>query len=118
MHAKKFARVILLDESLYIYPFAKIAAKVPYVFHIWQTVKIWPEEEASSAEELFSSPITIPKKKERGFAKKKNRAKPKEKPGWTAGQTKLMMEHLAGIEPVYPAWEAGVLPLNYRCIGL
>lgn len=66
----------------------------------------------------FPPPITIPKKKGRGFAKKKNRVKPKEKPGWTAGQTKLMMEHLAGIEPVYPAWEAGVLPLNYRCIGL
>lgn len=28
----------------------------------------------------------------------------------------LIMEHLAGIEPVQPAWEASVLPLNYRCI--
>lgn len=25
------------------------------------------------------------------------------------------MEHLAGIEPVSLAWEAKVLPLNYRC---
>jgi hypothetical protein len=23
------------------------------------------------------------------------------------------MERVAGIEPVYPAWEVGVLPLNY-----
>lgn len=74
MHAKKFARVILINGNLYIYPFAKIAAKVPYVFQIWQIVKNLPEEEASSAEELFSTPITIPKKKGRGFAKKKNRA--------------------------------------------
>lgn len=77
MHAKKFARAILINGRLYIYPFAKIAAKVPYVFHIWQIVKIWPEEEASSAEELFSPPITITKKKERGFAKKKNLESPK-----------------------------------------
>ena len=27
----------------------------------------------------------------------------------------LIMEHLAGIEPVSLAWEAKVLPLNYRC---
>ena len=116
MHAKKFARVILIYGSLYIYPFSKIAAKVAYVFHIWQILKIWSEEEASSTEELFSPPITIPKKK--GDLQKKNLASPKEKPGRPAGQAKLMMEHLAGIEPVYPAWEAGVLPLNYRCIGL
>ena len=29
--------------------------------------------------------------------------------------TKIQMEHLAGIEPVSLAWEAKVLPLNYRC---
>ena len=53
MHAKKFARVSLIYGSLYIYPFAKIAAKVAYVFHIWQILKIWSEEEAFSTEELF-----------------------------------------------------------------
>ncbi len=27
------------------------------------------------------------------------------------------LEHLTGIEPAYLAWEASVLPLNYRCIA-
>ena len=27
------------------------------------------------------------------------------------------LEHLTGIEPAYQAWEASVLPLNYRCIA-
>ena len=27
----------------------------------------------------------------------------------------FFLEHLAGIEPVYSAWEADVLPLNYAC---
>lgn len=26
------------------------------------------------------------------------------------------MEHMTGIEPAYPAWEASVLPLNYMCV--
>lgn len=26
------------------------------------------------------------------------------------------LEHLAGIEPVWLAWEASALPLNYRCM--
>ena len=26
------------------------------------------------------------------------------------------MEQITGIEPVYPAWKAGILPLNYICI--
>ena len=26
-----------------------------------------------------------------------------------------VLEHLTGIEPAYLAWEASVLPLNYRC---
>ena len=26
------------------------------------------------------------------------------------------MEHLTGIGPAYSAWEADVLPLNYRCM--
>ena len=26
------------------------------------------------------------------------------------------MEQVAGIEPVQPAWEASVLPLNYTCV--
>lgn len=25
------------------------------------------------------------------------------------------MEQTTGIEPVFPAWEAGVLPINYIC---
>ncbi len=25
-------------------------------------------------------------------------------------------EQVTGIEPAYPAWEAGVLPMNYTCI--
>ena len=86
MHAKKFARVLLIDGSLYIYPFAKIAAKVAYVFHIWQILKIWSEEEASSTEELFSPPITIPKKKERGFAKKRTCRAQKKSPAVQPGK--------------------------------
>ena len=27
----------------------------------------------------------------------------------------VFMEQVRGIEPPYPAWEAGVLPLNYTC---
>ena len=27
-----------------------------------------------------------------------------------------LMEHMTGIEPAYPAWEASVLPLNYMCV--
>ena len=27
-----------------------------------------------------------------------------------------LLEHLTGIEPAYSAWEANVLPLNYRCM--
>lgn len=30
----------------------------------------------------------------------------------------LIMEHPAGIEPVYLAWEASVLPLNYGCVRI
>ena len=31
----------------------------------------------------------------------------------------LMRERVMGIEPTYPAWKAGVLPLNYtRILGL
>ena len=86
MHAKKFARVILIYGSLYIYPFSKIAAKVAYVFHIWQILKIWSEEEASSTEELFSPPITIPKKKERGFAKKRTWRAQKKSPAVQPGK--------------------------------
>lgn len=25
----------------------------------------------------------------------------------------ILLERVGGIEPLYPAWEAGVLPLNY-----
>ena len=28
----------------------------------------------------------------------------------------ICMEHATGIEPAYSAWEADVLPLNYRCM--
>ena len=28
------------------------------------------------------------------------------------------MEQVRGIEPPWPAWKAGVLPLNYTCIDL
>jgi hypothetical protein len=27
----------------------------------------------------------------------------------------FLLEQMTGIEPAYPAWEAGVLPLNYIC---
>ena len=30
----------------------------------------------------------------------------------------LIMEHLTGIGPAYSAWEANVLPLNYRCMHI
>jgi hypothetical protein len=29
----------------------------------------------------------------------------------------MHVEQVMGIEPTLPAWEAGVLPLNYTCIG-
>lgn len=28
------------------------------------------------------------------------------------------LEQVKGIEPSWPAWEAGVLPLNYTCVFL
>ena len=31
------------------------------------------------------------------------------------GSTGFLMEQMMGIEPTQPAWEAGVLPLNYIC---
>lgn len=30
----------------------------------------------------------------------------------------LFKEQVKGIEPSWPAWEAGVLPLNYTCIPM
>ena len=30
------------------------------------------------------------------------------------GNPYIYCKHLMGIEPTYPAWEAGVLPMNYR----
>ena len=29
-----------------------------------------------------------------------------------------LLEQVTGIEPARPAWEAGVLPLNYTCVSL
>ena len=43
-------------------------------------------------------------------------AKPPIKPGTNkkaAHRAAFSLERIAGIEPVTPAWEAGVLPLNY-----
>ena len=30
-------------------------------------------------------------------------------------ETAALIEQVAGIEPVSPAWEAGILPMNYTC---
>ena len=33
-----------------------------------------------------------------------------------AGSACFLLEQVTGIEPAYPAWEAGVLPLDYTCV--
>ena len=36
---------------------------------------------------------------------------------WRISDPKQKLERVMGIEPTYPAWKAGVLPLNYTRMG-
>ena len=47
------------------------------------------------------------------FVSAKKKSRKQKSPAVKAGL--FWMEQMMGIEPTQPAWEAGVLPLNYIC---
>ena len=42
----------------------------------------------------------------------------KKRPAFSVFRRRRPKEQVAGIEPVSPAWEAGILPMNYTCKGI